>query len=238
MTVEYRNPTEQVANPGMDPRTRTMIAVVALVACLAIGGGIVYWLLFGSSPKRRMVQVDPQQQAAAVRTPVYQARQRRDAPGIIKTDEEWVIRSTTGEMRLRDKAASAAEPTYRFPDGLKLPPEQVSLLAGRFRVLHDEAMAQEWKVTPQQVEKLRALQIGGSGMNPSPQQRNELWNLWTQYNKASGGQAKIDAQKKLIDKLDEVSKSLFEPARQQYTARLEEIKKILTPEQVQTITRR
>ena len=239
MTVEYRNPTEQRANEGMSPKTRTTIAVTALIACLLIGGGIVYWLLFGASPKRRVITVDPKEQAAANRTPVMTMRQqRRDAPGITKIDEEWVVRSTSGEMRLRDKAASAADPVYRFPDGLKLPPEQVSLLAGRFRVLHDDAMAQDWKITPQQLEKLRNLQIGGSQMSPSSQQRDELFKLWTQYTGATGGQAKIDAQKKLIDKLEETSKSLFDPARQQDTAKLEEIKKILTPEQVQMITKR
>jgi Spy/CpxP family protein refolding chaperone len=239
MTITDRNETAAPAKNEMSPKTRTTIAVTALLACLLIGGGIVYWLLFGASPKRRVVTVDPKEQAAANRTPVMNVRQqRRDAPGIMKVDEEWVVRSTSGEMRLRDKAASAADPVYRFPDGLKLPPEQVSLLAGRFRVLHDEAMAQEWKVTPQQLEKLRNLQIGGSQMSPSPQQRDELFKLWTQYNGATGGQAKIDAQKKLIDKLEETAKSLFDPARQQYTAKLEEIKKILTPEQVQMITKR
>ena len=239
MTITDRNEKPATLEYGMSPKTRTTIAVTALLACLLIGGGIVYWMLFGSSPKRRVVTVDPQQQAAASRTPVMNVRQqRRDMPGIMKVDEEWVVRSATGEMRLRDKAASAADPIYRFPDGLKLPPEQVSLLAGRFRILHDDAMAQEWKVTPQQLEKLRNLQIGGSQMSPSSQQRDELWKLWTQYNGATGGQAKIDGQKKLIDKLEETSKSLFEPARQQYTAKLEEIKKILTPEQVQVITKR
>jgi len=240
MTITDRNeaPTTP-ANEGMSPKTRMTIAVVALVACLLVGGGIVYWMLFGSSPKgKRSIQVDPQAQAADPRATIRMAPQRRDAPGITKVDDEWVVRSANGEMRLRDKAASAAEATYRFPGGLKLPPEQVSLLAGRFRVLHDAAMAAEWKVTPEQIEKLQKLQIGGSGMNPSPSQRDELWKLWTQYNTASGGQAKTDAQKKLIDKLDEVSKSLFEPARQQYTAKLEDIKKILTPEQVQVITKR
>jgi hypothetical protein len=238
MTVEYRNPTEQRPNEGMSAKTRTTIAVTALIACLLIGGGIVYWLLFGASPKRRVITVDPKEQAAASRAPVANMRmQRRDGPGITKVDEEWVVRSTSGEMRLRDKAASAADPVYRFPDGLKLPPEQVSLLAGRFRVLHDNAMAAEWKITPQQLEKLSNLQIGGAQMAPSAQQRDELFKLWTQYNGATG-QAKIDAQKKLIDKLEETSKALFDPARQQYTAKLEEIKKILTPEQVQMITKR
>ena len=239
MTVEYRNPTEPVTNKGMDPKTRTAIAVAGLLACLLVGAGIVYWLLFGSSPKRRVVQVDPAEQAAASRNPtIRMTPQRRDAPGIVRTEDEWIVRGTTGEMRMRHNAGAAADPAYRFPDGLKLPPEQVSLLAGRFRILHDEAMAKEWKVTPQQADKLRALQIGGSGMNPTPQQRDELWKLWKQYEGASGGQGKMEAQKKLITRLDDVAKSLFEPARQQYTAKLDEIKKILTPEQVETITKR
>src|SRR5688572_4094253 len=239
MTITDRNAPDAPAKQGMDPKTRTAIAVVALLACLVVGAGIVYWLLFGSSPKRRVVQVDPAEQAAAARNPtIRMAPQRRDVPGIVRTDEEWIVRGTTGEMRMRHNAGSAADPAYRFPDGLKLPPEQVSLLAGRFRILHDEAMAKEWKVTPQQADKLRALQIGGSGMTPAPQQRDELWKLWKQYESASGGPGKIDAQKKLIEKLDEVAKSLFEPARQQYTAKLEEIKKILTAEQVEVITKR
>ncbi|MEA2708454.1 MAG: hypothetical protein QOF78_1055 [Phycisphaerales bacterium] len=241
MTITDRNAAADApAKKEMDPKTRTMIAGGALLVCLLIGGGIVYWLLFASSPKRRVVQVDPQAQAAAPRgTPMIRTQpQRRDVPGVQKVDNEWIVRSATGEMRLNEKAAGAGDPTFRFPDGLKLPPEQVSLLAGRFRVLHDDAMAQEWKVTPQQIEKLRALQIGGSGMNPAQPQRDELWKLWKQFDGASAGQAKTDARTKLIDKLDEVSKSLFEPARQQYTAKLEEIKKILTPEQVQMITKR
>ena len=239
MTITDRNEPETPAKKQMNPQTRTAIAVGALLACLVIGGGIVYWLLFASSPRgKRSVQVKPEEQAAAVRTPVVRMQQRRDIPGVVKVDDEWIVRSTTGEMRLRDKASSAADPVYRFPDGLKLPPEQVSLLAGRFRMLHDDAMAKEWQVTPQQVEKLRSLQIGGSGMNPSSQQREELWKLWQQFNSASSGQAKVDAQKKLIDQLESTAKSLFEPARQQYTAKLEEIKKILTPEQVQIITKR
>jgi Spy/CpxP family protein refolding chaperone len=238
MTITDRNAPDAPAKAAIDPKTRTIIAVTALLACLLIGGGIVYWLLFGSSPKRRVVQVDPAEQASAARPNIRMAPQRRDVPGVVKTDDEWIVRGTTGEMRLKDTAASAAEPAFRFPDGMKLPPEQVSLLAGRFRILHDDAMAAEWKVTPQQADKLRALQIGASTMNPSPQQRDELWKLWKQYSSATGGQGKIDAQKKLIEKLDEVSKSLFEPARQQYTAKIDEIKKILTAEQVEIITKR
>lgn len=238
MTITDRNAPAEPGQQGMSPQTRTAIAAGGLLLCLLIGGGIVYWLLFASSPKRRVVQVDPQEQAAAARPTVRMQPQRRDQPGIHKADDEWIVRSITGEMRLSDKASKAADPTYRFPTGLKLPPEQVSLLAGRFRILNDEAMANEWKVTPQQIAKLKGLQIGASGMTPTQAQRDELWRLWSDFNKASGGQAKIDAQKKLTDKLEEIAKSHFEPARKQYSARLDEIKKILTAEQVEMITKR
>lgn len=241
MTITDRNDAAAAAARNkMSPATRTAIAVVALLACLLVGAGIIYWMLFASSPQRRTVQVDPAAQASAVggRPMIRTQPQRRDVPGIHKADDEWVIRSATGEMRLRDSAAGAADATYRFPGGLKLPPEQVSLLAGRFRILNDPAMAAEWKVTPQQIERLRSLQIGGSAMNPSAAQREELWKLWQQYHGASGAQAKVDAQKKLIEKLDEVAKSHFEPTRQQYGKKLDQIKTILTPEQVQTITLR
>lgn len=241
MTITDRNDAAATTPPKneMSPKTRTAIAAVALLACLLVGAGIIYWMLFASSPKRKTVKVDPQEQASAVGRPMIRMQpQRRDLPGVTKADDEWVVRSVSGEMRVGEKAAGAAAATFRFPNGLKLPPEQVSLLAGRFRILNDDAMAAEWKVTPQQIEKLRALQIGGSGMNPSPAQREELWKLWTQYNGAAAGQAKTDAQKKLIEKLEEVAKAQFEPTRQQYGKKLDEIKTILTPEQVQVITRR
>ena len=234
MTIEYRNSVEPGAKTGMDPKTRTAIAAGALLVCLLVGAGIVYWLLVGSSPKRRVVEVDPAKQAPA--RPEMRMAQRRDVPGIHRTNQEWIIRSNDGEMRVRHNAASATDATFRFPRGLRPPPEQNSLAAGHFRILHDEAMAAEWKVTPDQLARLKQLQLGGGEMNPSTSQRQELWNLWQAFNKASGGQAKVDAQKKLIDKLEEVTKSLLEPAKQQYAIKVDQIKTILTPEQVKSIT--
>src|SRR5829696_9196500 len=116
MTITDRNEAETAPKNQMSPQARTAIAVGALLACLVIGGGIVYWLLFASSPRgKRSIQVKPEEQAAAVRTPPIRMQQRRDQPGVMKVDNEWIVRSTTGEMRLRDKASSAADPVYRFP---------------------------------------------------------------------------------------------------------------------------
>jgi hypothetical protein len=238
MTIVDRNEPTPTPQTGMSPKAKQAIAVGSLLACLLVGAGIVYWLLFASSPKgKRSVQVDPAQQAPARPQMQMRTAQRRDVPGVWKQDSEWVVRSATGEMRVKAGSASAADVIFRFPDGLKLPPEQVALLAGRFRILHDDAMAAEWKVTPDQIAKLKALQVGGSNMTPSQARRDELWKLYQTFDKATG-QAKVDEQKKLTDKLEETAKSLFEPARQQYAGKLDEMRKILTAEQVQLITKR
>ena len=47
---------------GLSPKARTTIAIAALALCLIVGAGIVWWLLIGSSPKRRTVAVDPAKQ--------------------------------------------------------------------------------------------------------------------------------------------------------------------------------
>ena len=237
MTIVDRNEAPTPPQSGMSPQAKQTIAVVALVACLLVGAGIVWWMLKGSSPSRRTVSVDPAKQAPAGPQMNVRMAQSRRVPGAWKDGDEWVIRSQTGEMRVKAGSAKSADAAFRFPDGLKLPPEQVSLLAGRYRILHDEAMAAEWKVTPEQVGKLKAIQVGGSAMTPPAGQRDELWGLYQTWDKASG-QGKVDAQKKLTDKLEEVAKSLFEPARQQYAAKLEEVKKVLTADQVAAITKR
>ena len=235
MTITDRNaPAEPQQRPGLTQQQRTLIAAGGLLVCLLVGAGIVYWLLFGSSPKRKTVQVDPAKQGPAARE--IRVPQRRDVPGIYQAGDEWVIRAQQGEMRVGKGAARAADPRFRFLQ-LKLAPEQVTLLAARVRILSDEAMAAEWKVTPDQKARLTALQVGQSLMNPSSSQREELWRLWTAFDKASGAQAKMEAQKKLLEKLDEVTKNLIEPTRQQFAQRLDEMKRILTAEQIQVITK-
>jgi hypothetical protein len=140
-------------------------------------------------------------------------------------------------MRVAANASKAADLKFRFPEGPKLPPEQVALLAGRFRITRDEMMAKEWGVTPQQLEKLNAMNVAGGDLSPAPADRDALWGLWQAYQTGSGT-AKADAQKKLTEKLDEVAKANFEPSQKAFGAKIDEIRKVLTPEQVEKITKR
>lgn len=237
ITTDHRSPATP-AKTGMDPKTRNLIGVGALVFCLLVGGGIVYWLLF-SGPSHKTIKVTPEQQAAAGATAMQRQVQmaRREVRGVFEQDGEWIVRGTAGEMRFKSGSPNAAAATFRFPEGLKLAPEQVALLAGRYRILHDEAMAKEWQVTPQQLEQLKKLEMGATTINPPAADRAAIWQIWGEYEKAAAGPAKVTAQQALVAKVDEVARAQFEPARQAYGARIEQISKILTPQQIAQITK-
>src|SRR5205809_8146685 len=90
---------------GLSPKARTAIAVAALALCLIVGAGVVWWLLIGSSPKRRTVSVDPAKQGvimpggAGFRM-APQVRPR-DLRGVNRTGEnDWFVRGETAAMRV------------------------------------------------------------------------------------------------------------------------------------------
>jgi len=227
------------APKGMSPQMRNYIGGGVLLVCLLVGGGIVYWLLFGSSPSRRTIVVDPNQQTVAPMGPGMRVQQRpRDLKGVNKLDDSrWVIRGDAGAIQVtRDKAGK-----YSFrPSGqnnLGLSREQVNLLSARFRILQDPAMAKEWKVTDEQKKKLSAIKMDNS-VAMAPTDLAAMQPLWDAYLKAGNdGKARMDAQKALTDKLDASAKANVDAAKKVWTDRVEQIRQILTPEQVQTVTK-
>jgi hypothetical protein len=226
---------------GLSPQARTYIGVGVLALCLLIGGGIVWFFLFGSSPKKRQVTVDPNQQASALPGGPgirFTPRQPRDQRGVNKLgDDAWYVRGETGSVRInRNAAAGTYNLNYSLPGGLGLSREQIVLLSGRFRILQDPLMAKDWKVSDDQTAKLKALNIGGTTFRPGASDETAIRQLWDGYLKAGDGPSRVDAQKKLVEKLDTVAKTYQESERKRYGETIDQIKRILTPEQVKAIT--
>ena len=225
---------------GLSPQARTYIGVGGLVLCLIIGAGIVWFFLFGSTPKKRQVTVDPSQQAAAlpggpgVR---FNPRQPRDQRGVNKlNDNNWYVRGEIGSVRINRAAGGTYNLNYSLPGGLGLSREQIVLLSGRFRIIQDPLMARDWKVTEEQTAKLKALSMGGGTFRPSASDDTAIRQLWDGYMKATDGPSRVDAQKKLVEKLDAVAKAYRESELKRYGDTIDQIKRILTPEQVKAIT--
>jgi hypothetical protein len=240
ITQRPRTPMPEVQQPqGLSPKARTWIAVGALAFCLIVGAGIVWFFLLGSSPKRRTVTVDPAQQTPTMPGGggVRFAPQRpRDMRGVNKiNNSEWLVRGDAGTVRINKTSDGTYKLAFAFPKGLNLASEQIKLMAGRYRILADPAMAKDWKVTDDQVEKLKKIEIGGA-LQPSATDQSTIRQLWDGYTRASDGPSKMDAQKKLTEKLDAIAKANLDSARTLYSQKIEQIKQVLTSEQVQKIT--
>jgi hypothetical protein len=227
-------PVEPLDKPkGLTPQQRTVIGVVVLALCLLIGGGILY-LMLGTGPKQRTITVDPNQQTA---DPGFrpQGRPTRRAAIIQEDSDTWIARGTTGAMYVRkDGGVVKIEPFHPNRDFLTA--DQVSLVSGFVRATRDEAMAKEWGISADQITRLKAVDLRMSKMSVSDKELGELRQLWDDYQKAGDGAGKAEVEKKLIARLDELGKANLEGSRKAYAQRLNQIKSILTPEQIAKIT--
>jgi hypothetical protein len=228
------SPVHEESKPqGLTQQQRTMIGVVGLALCLLVGGGILY-LMLGSGPKQRKITVDPNQQTA---DPTYrpQARPVRRAAIIMEDSDTWVARGTSGAMYVRkDGGVFKLEPFH--PNRDFLTNDQVSLVSGFVRATRDEAMAKEWGISADQITRLKAVDLRTSKMSVSDKELGELRQLWDDYQKAGDGTGKAEAEKKVIARLDELGKANLEASRKAYAQRLNQIKSILTPDQIAKIT--
>jgi hypothetical protein len=228
---------EQQPKKGLTPQARTYVAVGVLAFCLIVGAGIVWFFLWGSTPKRRTVAVDPGQQTVAMPGMRIAPQPPRNLKGVNKlANDRWLIRGDAGSVMVVAKGGAYEFRTVPQKD-IGLSKEQIALLAGRFRILADPLMAKEWKITEDQTKRLRAIPMNNTGGQVNNADAAALRPLWDAYLKASDGSARLDAQKKLTDRVDGTAKSIAEAAKKVYLDRIEQIRQILTPEQIQAITK-
>ena len=224
--LEYKKPA-----PPMSPQTRQMIGIGGLVLCLLIGGGIVYWFLFGSTPSRREVTVDANQ-------PINLRGRQMVMPRVNRTGaNDWSVQGDVGVMRVTQAVAGKENKfNFGFKSGsLGLKQSEINLVAGRFRIISDAAMAKAWNITPEQLDKLKKIDLGGGGaLKPSDPDRAEIRKLWDDFQSASD---KGPAQKKLVDKLDTIARSNLDASKKTILDRIEQIRQILTAEQVEKISK-
>ena len=227
--------TSTAEKKGLSAEAQKWIGIGALVACLLVGAGVVYFLVFGSAPRKRTASVDPKQQSMGVdgRLPIDLSR--REMPGVHRIDPNtWLVRGKSGAMRITRKS-DAYVLTFDFGRGF-IPPDQVTLVAALIRAQTDAAMAKEWGISPEQVAELKKLNFRQSLFKPSAEDRAALTSQWSAFHAIGEGQAKLDAQRKMIEKLDAVAQANLDAARKAFIGRLDTAKQILTAEQLQKLT--
>lgn len=119
---------------------------------------------------------------------------------------------------------------YAKPDLLTA--EEQSILQARRRLPTDAALAKQFNVTPEQSKALVAIPLGiGAGLRVTPEDRDRIKAAWQVYVGAADS-AKDAAKTALLTTLKQVGDKSLEPTRAQQRERVEQIRKVLTPEQI------
>ena len=97
-------------------------------------------------------------------------------------------------------------------------------------------MAKAWNITPDQLAKLKKIDIGGGGgmLKPSPEDLSQIKQLWDAYQNASD---KAAPQQALLAKLDGVAHASLDSTKKMVLDRVDQIRQVLTPQQIEKITK-
>jgi hypothetical protein len=232
----------------VQPKTRDIpiwLTGIVLVLCIVGGGWLVRW--YTRDAGKQTVEVpleDPATLAANAKfrgplagyTPGGNGRAQRDGffgsgpvDGVRASGNNgkaWMVRSGDATMyvALGKKGEVEISPSYAQQ---KLTPEQAQVLLMRRRLMTDAAMREQVQLSAQQLEALRKVE-DFRGMVIDPTDRAKLTSLFEAWRKAPGGAT----EKPLVTALADVAKRAAAPTQAFDASRVEQVRKVLTPDQV------
>jgi hypothetical protein len=230
----------------VQPKTRDIpiwLTGVVLILCIVGGGWLVRW--YSRDPGTQAIEVPLEDQAAVAANarvrgqlgmPGGNARAQRDAgffaaavDGVKASGtsgKAWIVRSGDATMYVSQGRNGQLDlnPSYVTQ---KLTPEQAQVLMMRRRLMTDAAMREQIQLTAQQLESLRKVE-DFRGMVIEPTDRAKLTSLFQAW-RTSPGDA---TEKPLVAALAEVAKRAAGPTQAFDASRVEQVRKIITPDQV------
>src|SRR4051812_22472758 len=229
----------------VQPKTRDIpiwLTGVVLILCIVGGGWLVRW--YTREPGTLAVDVPLENQAtvaanAKVRTelamPGGNGRAQRDLGFAGAVDgvrasgtsgKAWIVRSGDATMYVSQGRNGQFElnPSYISK---KLTPEQAQVLMMRRRLMTDPAMREQIQLTADQLEALRKVE-DFRGMVIEPTDRAKLTSLFQAWRTAPGDAT----EKPLVAALTDVAKRAAAPTQAFDASRVDQVRKIVTPEQV------
>ncbi len=217
------------------------LSLLIILACLAGGGWFVRWY-FDSAPISRTVSV-PTAQPRDNDTPAE--RRERRAPSVRRQspltaqspdgvaslgNRQWNAKS--GDVLLSARGlGNETRITLSYLRGDVPDDQQRMLLLARRRLAFDPGIREALEITPEQIEKLRAVS-GFSGIGLTDAETDRVRDAWQAYLSARGD-ARDPAQANLLALLRELGAAKLDDTRQAIATRTERIRAILTPEQLE-----
>jgi hypothetical protein len=115
-----------------------------------------------------------------------------------------------------------------------LDPDDNQVLQARVELVMNTNLATQLQITKEQITKLSAIPINrGSGLRLDKADRDEIKTLWKAINDAPAGAQKDAATQKFIAQLKIIGDRCIEPTKKMMQNRTEQIKAILTADQLQ-----
>lgn len=113
-------------------------------------------------------------------------------------------------------------------------PELDAVLQSRVELVMNQPLAKQLAITQEQIDKLTKVPVNrGGGLRLDKGDRDEIKTLWKAVISAPAGADKDAATQKFIEQLKVIGERNIEPTKQLMQKRADEIKAILTPEQMQ-----
>ena len=233
--------TSPVADPSSDSRRRLLSVLVGLVVTFLLGWGL--WSLYGY-----LVGDDSTPAGDAVLVPDLGGRPRaRDAgrtdfrrlaqPPVV-TDGVREVLANTFLARRKGSLARLTRQTdgtwavrFGYDRSDLLPDDQRRTLRAAYDALGRRGMADQLKITPEQLVKLRELGPD-PGMVVRSEDRAAFLELWSKY-LATPEADRSAVAPELLALLEQIGERGLEPTRSSLADRAAKAMNILTPEQLQ-----
>jgi hypothetical protein len=134
------------------------------------------------------------------------------------------------------KPAAGASPSLFYARNDLLPPEQLDLLNARREIMLDSRLAKSLNLSGAQIEQLGKIPLPprGQGLKLDQADRDRLAAEWKAHTDApKDSDAKKSAETTLLASIREIGEKALPVTRQQYAQLADQVKQVLTPEQIQ-----
>lgn len=222
-------------SPGsMDKRrVPAWVGVLLVAICVVAGGVFIWWVV--RTPLSGGADFIPDANGPAYR-PLANFRRPR-AESIRKTSENhggtYQVKANGAVMDVEVQGPTGAPRfTYRYEKQNLIPKEQEDILLMKYRIVGDSAVAKLVGLTEPQRQKLSKISIHVTNMELPAADRDKLAALWQNYYTAKDGKTKSEAEKSLLASLKKIGKDNIPVTRKRAAERVEEIKSILSAEQI------
>ena len=228
--------------PGSSQRTQLLVLGVITLALIG-GGWFAYSTFAGNTvPVGKEIEVGAMRGGGFGRGAAAAANRMRNRAPDISQQPDGVR-----PMGLKQVQVKSGDFFTQLPEGADAPdnvrlytvqnlitPELDGLLQARTELVMNTKLAEQLQVSKEQIARLTSIPVNrGGGLRLTKPDRDEIKLAWKAVNDAPAGAQKDAATQAFLAKLREIGDRCIEPTRQQLSKRGDDIKAILTADQLQ-----